>query len=149
MVIIIKKHKNQESRLQEVSKLLELGVHLKVSKNTFYSSPTKAIKTIEQAVEFEKECVNKDSISYNLNLNPNEEYPQGLVCIDIDNGWVWKQIDEMERKGYLQDVILNPLKRGGHIVELRRFLIISASVQLRFSQSSQTSISVPIKSIRL
>ncbi len=146
---IIIANKNLESRLHIVSKVLELGVYLKVSKGTAYSSPTKVIETIEQAVEFEKECVDKDCISYNINLNPNEKYPQGLVCIDIDNGWVWKQIDEMERKGYLQDVILNPLKRGGHIFELRRFSIISTSVQLRFSQSSQTSISVPIKSIRL
>ena len=63
MVTIIQ-NKNQGSRLQEVSKLIDLELHLKVSRNTFYGSPTKTIKTIEQAVEFEKECVNKDYISY-------------------------------------------------------------------------------------
>lgn len=103
-------------KLHTVRRILDLGIYLKVSISPSYRSQKTDIETIEQAIELEEECDNKKYISYDINLSPNNKYPEGLVCVDIDDEWVWKQVEGMERQGLLNEIIFNPTKRGRHII---------------------------------
>lgn len=103
-------------KAESVRKCLELGLELNGRKTPKYSNPRTTIKTLEDLEKFENEHPNAALRSYDINLNPNEKYPNGLVAIDTEDKKVWDIFVEMSKKGEFGDVIMNPTPRGGHVI---------------------------------
>lgn len=70
-------------------------------------------------------------------LKPNKMFSKGLVAIDIDNNWIWDRIMPMSENNELKNVIVNPIKRGGHL--------IFEAVELHKTKNTQRLLNVGFK----
>lgn len=64
-------------------------------------------------------------------------FSKGLVAIDIDNNWIWDRIMPMSENNELKNVIVNPIKRGGHL--------IFEAVELHKTKNTQRLLNVGFK----
>lgn len=70
-------------------------------------------------------------------LKPNKMFSQDLVAIDIDNNWIWDRIMPMSENNELKNVVVNPIKRGGHL--------IFEAVELHKTKNTQKLLNVGLK----
>lgn len=57
-----------------------------------------------------------ETVSFDLKLTPTALYPEGLVCVDVDDGLLWNALVEYVSNNGTNNIIVNPTSRGGHLI---------------------------------
>lgn len=116
--LLILERPSRTERVIDAKRLLASGIHLRARNEGQYVKKGQVITTVQELVLFEAQTSPESETWYQALLVPNQKYPNGLVCLDIDDPEVWTLFLGLVSAGVpeLEGAIINHTYRGGHII---------------------------------